>query len=61
MQEQQAKAILETIQEAHEAADLVTKQDLTAALAETKLDIIKWVAGMLLAQSAIIAALAKLL
>ncbi len=61
MQEQQAKAILETIQEAHEAADLVTKQDLTAALAETKLDIIKWVAGMLLAQSAVIAALAKLL
>ncbi|MFZ5762350.1 MAG: DUF1640 domain-containing protein [Thermodesulfobacteriota bacterium] len=61
LEEKQAQAILETIQEAHAAADLVTKQDMITVLAETKLDIIKWVAGMLLAQSAVIAALVKLL
>lgn len=59
--EEQAKAIVETVQEAHETADLVTKKDLTAALAEAKLDIIRWVAGMLVAQAALIAALVKLL
>ena len=59
--EAQAKAILETVQEAHETADLVTKRDLITALAETKLDIIRWIAGMLLAQVAVIAALVKLL
>ena len=40
--------------------DLATKADLDK-LAETKADLIKWVAGMLIAQSAIIAALVKLL
>ena len=57
----QAQAILETVQEAHETADLVTKKDLLTALAETKLDLIRWVAGMLVAQAAVIAALVKLL
>jgi hypothetical protein len=37
--------------------ELVTKKDLT----ETKVEIIKWVAGMLVAQVAIVAALLKLL
>ena len=37
--------------------DLATKHDL----AETKAEIIKWVAGMLIAQSAVISALVKLL
>ena len=37
--------------------DLATKADLELKLAETKADLIKWVAGMLIAQSAIIAAL----
>jgi len=41
--------------------DLATKADLELKLAETKADLIKWVAGMLVAQSAIIAALVKLL
>jgi hypothetical protein len=59
--EPQAKAILETVQEAHETADLVTKQYLATSLAETKLDIIRWVAGLLIAQAAIVAALVKLL
>ena len=35
----------------------VTKQDLT----EAKIDLIKWVAGMLVAQAAIVATLVKLL
>jgi len=37
--------------------ELVTKQDLT----EAKIDLIKWVAGMLVAQAAIGATLVKLL
>jgi len=37
------------------------KADVDTKLAETKADLIKWVAGMLVAQSAIIAALVKLL
>ena len=37
--------------------ELVTKRDLT----EAKIEIIKWVAGMLVAQAAIVATLVKLL
>lgn len=40
---------------------LATKNDLNLALAKTKADIIKWVAGMLVAQGALIATLVKLL
>lgn len=40
---------------------LTTKSNLDARLAETKAEIIKWVAGMLVAQAALIAALVKLL
>jgi hypothetical protein len=40
---------------------LVTKKDLEEALARTKVEIIKWVAGMLVAQAAIVATLVKLL
>ena len=39
----------------------VTKNDLEEALARTKAEIIKWVAGMLVAQAAIVATLVKLL
>ncbi|OGQ98981.1 MAG: hypothetical protein A2505_05140 [Deltaproteobacteria bacterium RIFOXYD12_FULL_55_16] len=60
MTKPQAKTILETAQEGHETADLVTKQYLATSLAETKLDIIRWVAGLLIAQAAIVAALVKL-
>ncbi len=40
---------------------LVTKQDLEESLARTRVEIIKWVAGMLVAQAAIVATLVKLL
>ena len=59
--ERQAEVLIETIKESQATAELVTKKDLATALAETKLDIIKWIAGMLLAQVAVIAALVKLL
>ncbi len=50
--ETQAEALKEIL-----ATELVTKKDL----AETKVEIIKWVAGMLVAQAAIVATLVKLL
>jgi hypothetical protein len=39
---------------------LATKQDLRETESRIKADIIKWVAGMLVAQTALLAALAKL-
>ncbi len=57
--EAQAEALGEII-----GANLATKKDieqLRKEIAETKVEIIKWVAGMLVAQAAIIAALVKLL
>ena len=48
----QAEALKEIIN-----SELVTKRDLTDA----KVEIIKWVAGMLVAQAAIVATLVKLL
>ncbi len=48
----QAEAMKEII-----STELVTKKDL----AEAKVEIIKWVAGMLVAQAAIVATLVKLL
>ncbi len=41
--------------------ELTMKQDLKLALANTRVEIIKWVAGMLVAQAAIVATLVKLL
>ena len=41
--------------------ELATKRDIAIALAETKAEILKWVAGLLLTQTAVIAALVKLL
>lgn len=59
----QAEALAEIIE-----GRLATKQDLKEFevalkkdLAETKAEIIKWVAGMLVAQAAIVATLVKLL
>jgi len=40
---------------------IVSKKDLEEALTRTKLEITKWVAGMLVAQAAIVAMLVKLL
>ena len=42
---------------------LATKSDVSALrldMADSKLDIVKWVAGMLIAQAALVAALVKL-
>lgn len=54
--EAQAEALADLINE-----QLVSRQYLDIRLSETKADIIKWVAGMLVAQAAIIATLVKLL
>ena len=58
----QNKTIKEIAEIFHETTQdlLVTKNDLEEALARTKLEILKWVAGMLVAQVAIVATLVKL-
>jgi len=53
--EVQARALARIVDE-----KLATKQDLKELEANLKADIIRWVAGMLVAQAAIIAALVKL-
>jgi len=60
LEESAAKEIAEIFKETTEDY-LVTKNDLEEALSRTKADIIKWVAGMLVAQAAIVATLVKLL
>lgn len=57
--ETQAQALVQALAEhlERQKEELATKRDL----AEAKSDIVKWVAGLLLAQAAIIAALVKLL
>ena len=57
---EQAVAIVQSQQEVFEHAvinTLATKSDLS----EIKVDIIKWVAGMLVAQAAVVSALVKLI
>jgi len=56
----QAEALAEAFREAT-SEELVTKDHLSATLSEAKNDIIKWVAGMMIAQAGLIAALVKLL
>lgn len=56
----QAEALAEAFREAT-SEELVTKDHLSAKLSEAKNDIIKWVAGMMIAQAGLIAALVKLL
>jgi len=60
LEEDAAKEIAAIFKETTEDY-LVTKNDLEEALARTKAEIIKWVAGMLVAQAAIVATLVKLL
>ena len=65
--EEQAKAEAEALREAlAETASnvLATKDDIRRVellIAETTADLIKWMAGLLLAQAALVAALVKLL
>ncbi len=60
LDERAAKEIAEALREITEN-NLVTRQYRDIRLAELKADIIKWVAGMLVAQAAVIAALVKLI
>ncbi len=59
----QAKAINSVLLEFQNKRlnELATKQDITSEIARAKVEIIKWVAGMLVAQAAIVATLVKLL
>lgn len=56
----QAEAIADAFREAT-SEQLVTRDYLDARLEAVKGDMIKWVAGLLMAQAALIAALVKLL
>ena len=55
-----AKEIAEVIKDVAES-HLATKEDVEKIVAKAKVEIIKWVAGMLIAQAAIVATLVKLL
>ena len=57
--EKQAEIQAETLSEVL-IEQMITRQYLDLRLQEVKSDMIKWVAGMLVAQSALIAALVKL-
>ena len=73
--ENQAEAIAEAFRVAQSNAELATKGDIQAvrddlrelelrmkmAIETSKVDMIKWVSGLMLAQAAVIAALVKLL
>ncbi len=56
----QAEALAEAFRDAT-SEELVTKDYLSATISDAKNDIIKWVAGMMIAQAGLIAALVKLL
>ncbi|WP_295580703.1 DUF1640 domain-containing protein [uncultured Lamprocystis sp.] len=56
----QAEAIADAFREAT-SEELVTRDYLDARLAATQADLVKWMAGLLIAQAALIAALTKLL
>ncbi|MBF0143710.1 MAG: DUF1640 domain-containing protein [Magnetococcales bacterium] len=55
-EEKQAEALTLAFRKAQEARpeNLVTQQDLAVRLAELKVDLVKWMAGMFIAQSALL-------
>ena len=64
----QAEAMAEAFREASGEAELATRQDLKemelrleAKISDIKFDLVRWIAGMLLAQAGLVAALVKLL
>jgi hypothetical protein len=61
MPEQQAEAISHAFKKAQEQVEPVTKDYLDAKLNDLKYEMVKWIAGMLLAQAGLVAALVKLL
>lgn len=58
--QQQAEAIAEAFSEAT-SQELVTRDYLDSRLEATKYDILKWMAGALIAQAGLVAALVKML
>ncbi|MBF0566594.1 MAG: DUF1640 domain-containing protein [Nitrospirae bacterium] len=60
--EEQAKGLSEALKDAQDAGmdEVATKGDLKELKAEIISDIVKWVAAMLVAQAAVIAALVRL-
>jgi hypothetical protein len=64
----QAEAVADAFREASGEAEVASKQDLRelelrleAKISDIKFDLVKWIAGMLLAQAGLVAALIKLL
>lgn len=55
---EQAEAVVRVVVEAQHS--MVTRDYLDARLSDNKVDLIKWIAGMLLAQAGLVAALVKL-
>jgi hypothetical protein len=60
LSENASREIAEVIRDVTET-NLVTKYDLDLALEKSKSDLVKWVAGLLVAQAAVIVALVKFL
>lgn len=50
--QEQAEAVVRTIVKSH--AELATKADIDTRLAETKLELIKWIVGLILGQTALL-------
>lgn len=66
--ENQAEAFSEAFKDAQNDAEIATKHDLKelelrleAKINEVKFDMVKWIAGMLIAQAGLVAALVKML
>lgn len=66
--ENQAEAFSEAFKDAQSDAEMATKHDLKelelrleAKINEVKFDMVKWIAGMLIAQAGLVAALVKML
>ncbi len=64
VREAEAEAIAEAVRDVHNNADVATKQDLAMTeaklevkIAETKADLIRWVVGVGMLQTALIAAM----
>lgn len=60
LNEDAARGIAEVLKDVTET-NLVTKVDLELELERTKADLVRWVAGLMVAQAAVIVALIKLL
>ena len=50
--QEQAEAVVRTIVKSH--SDLASKSDIDTRMAEVKLDLIKWIVGLILGQTALL-------